>query len=316
MKNIKKFGWVIAILAVISVMVGCQTEAEADPDDQIGVTVTGLPSGAENFFTLMVLSKDGSKDVARASALKGIVNGRSTNKMVFSSGKNEGLAYGETGNYYVMLGIFDKTGADANSLYTGKTTEKFTINKGQVKEIDISDFSPLISTVTWPTTPLPPPPPAEKPGPTFFGTYSGEGYKANLTETIVFSESSFRISDNESTPEDYLEFEITKWEAAVVPQANYFDYLDGYKFTGKIKKGKPVTTGTDSFIYGKATAPGFNQSDIDNGTECHMYIYTNGSGANFKFARTTFYKNSDPKSNPSAFVKTVAGERREYQKKP
>jgi len=306
MKNIKRVLGIIAILAVVGVMVGCATEA--DPDDQIGITVTDIPAGANGFYTAMYLSNDnkGEDVVAITSAIRGIVNGRSTNRMVYPEGAKKTGAFDVEGNYYVALVIFEGETTNSTSLYAGITTDKVKITKGG-NEVASSEFRPLISGVTWPEKTTEPEEPEPQPPPEFWGTYTATAYDTRYIETVVFTENSFRVSDNENpTDNDYLAFTIEKWEAVAVPTAYLPFAMKGYKFTGYITAGQPV----DTNIYGGGTAPGFTQADITNQTECHMYIFTNGSGANYRFYRTTFSKETGTDSK--AIVTTQAGAKREF----
>jgi len=287
MKNIGKIVGIIAILAVIGFMAGCQLEV--DPDDQVSITVNSLPNGANGLFTLMYLSSNGvDYDIAITSALRGIFNGSTTNNMKYPPGhKNEGKAFGEEGNYYVILAVYDSETPSSASTpkYTGRTTDKVKITKGG-NIVAASKFTPTISDSTFPTTPTPP---VGKPPSAFYGTYTGNGAKAGTTETIELTETTFKISDDEKAPpnSDFLTFVILDWADAAVP-STYSEYTKGYKFTGYIGDGRP----NETYIYGTQTAPSFNQSDITNKTRCHMYIYTKGEGTSFTFIRTVFSKES------------------------
>ena len=312
MKNIGKIVGIIAILAVIGLMMGC--ELEADPDDQINVTVSGLQSGANGLFTKMYLSTDGTQpDVAVTSAPRIVANGSSTNKMVFPDGhKNAGKAFGEEGSYFLILKVYATEAATGTPIYDGKSDGKVKFSKGG-NTVASTNFKPTIKDDTFPSTPTPPP---QEPDQDFWGTFTGVGYKDSVIETIVFTKTTFRVSDDEKsgTNQDFLEFSITKWESVDVPQQYENIAMKGYKFTGKITGGKEVqSTGNTTYIYGTGTAPGFTQADINN-TVCHMYIFTNGSGARYSVFRTVFSKETGT-DNKTIVTKEDKTTPREYQKK-
>jgi len=315
MKNIGKIVGIIAILAVIGLMTGC--ELEADPDDQISITVSGLPSGANNLFTKMYLSTDGiNQDVAVTSGARIVANGSSTNKMVFPEGhKNAGLAFGEEGDYKVILRVYDTENPSSTTTpkYGGYTLDKIKFSKGG-NTVVAAKFSPTITNETFPSTTTPPP---AEPSQDFWGTFTGPAYADNYIETIELTKTTFRVSDNEKTGanQEFLEFTIQNWASVDVPREYENIAMKGYKFTGIITNGKPISpTGTtqDPAIYGTGTAPGFTQADI-NTTVCHMYIFTNGSGGNYSLYRSVFSKETGTDSK--AIVKTKTGDNRQYQRK-
>jgi len=306
MKNIIKIVGIIAILAVIGFMTGCQTETEASPADQVIISISGLPDGLNGKCININLWKETSDSDPVATSfqpLTKVVNGRVSSNMVWW-GKND-KAFGDEGSYIVALGVYeDEYGATKTNNQTYRAgSPKKTIIKG-TNPLTVGDFSPSLED-DFPTISTPP---EGTPDAEFWGTYTSPAYTSPYIETVVFSETSFRVSDNENTPEDFLAFTITKWESFSVPTEYEDIAMKGYKFTGFITAGQPVNTN----IYGSQTAPGFTQADITNKTTCHMYIFTNGSGANYRFYRTTFSKETGTDSK--AIVKTAAGDYREFQK--
>jgi len=274
MKNLVKVFGIIAVIAVIGLAVSC----EAAPEDQILVTFTGIPDAFNGKYATVSLVKDNAI-VAIGYPKK--INGGTVNDaemLVAEEGSKQGTIFDKDGNYHVSLVVSDDEEVEAIR-YSGITTSPKALVKGS-NTFGVDTLRPDITKAAGGT-------PAED----FFGTYTGTGYKTGVIETIVFTETSFKISDDENTPNDYLDFTITKWDNATVPDSYKDTYTIAYKFTGKITAGKPVTNSGDKIsIYGTATAPGFSQSDIDNGTVCHMYIYCKGSGGEFEFIRTTFTK--------------------------
>jgi hypothetical protein len=111
----------------------------------------------------------------------------------------------------------------------------------------------------------------------------------SVKETIVLSETSFKISDNSATPNPYLIFKINEWGDANVP-ATYSNqgYTVGYKLSGKLVEADP-TSGIDSYINSSKTAPSTTASDVKadgSGPSFHIYIYYNEEDESF--IRTTF----------------------------
>jgi len=290
MKNIVKIAGFIAILAIIGFMTGCPTEPEATPEDQVKIIITDLPAALEGkYININLWENVADKDPKAASfiPLSKVINGRVNSSMVFW-GSNE-KAFGETGEYVISLGIYNddraqsktKKGSDPtvdSEVYRAGTPKK-TISK-DTNTFSASDFSPSLA-IDFPATQQP----GQKPAQDFWGTYTGTSYKSGITETIQLAEYTFRISDNENTPEDFLAFIISKWDAAEVP-SKYSGYTQGFKFTGYIGDGRPNT----DYVYGTQTAPGFTQADITAMTRCHMYLYTKTEGNTITFIRTTFTK--------------------------
>jgi len=316
MKNMRRILGVIATVAVIGLVAGCLTEA--DPEDQVIISFTGFPSKANNnYFVRMYLSEE------KVSNVKILANGgekaerirsnTGTNAMLIVDGSDKGKAFGKAGSYYVNLSIF--SGSDditGTPVFSDWTTNKLAIGKGrnsfelldiQVGFGDVVDYFDFV----------------DAPDDDFFGTYTGAGF-GTATETISFTNETFRISDNsgDGGKENFLAFTIQKWDNAEVPAEFKTAYPIGYKFTGIITDGFQINnTSTAGFIYGDQTAPGFTQSDITNKTLCHMYIYTNGTGSSFTFVRSVFSKEGGTDKKDVVKTSTAAtGTARVYTKKP
>jgi len=299
MKNLVKVFGIIAVIAVIGLAVSC----EADPEDQIIVTITEIPAGFEGkWATVSLVKTDGKTPVAAAYPEK--IKGGNASGCGMNDISDMTKIFDKDDNYFILLIIHDSESDIENSLYEGVTKSYKTLVKGD-NPFPASDFRPDIGDFV------------AAPPPDFFGTYTAVGYVSTITETIEFQSTTFEISDattaTGAATGDYLKFEIEKWDAAEVP-ADYSTYTTAYKFTGKITDGKPK----DTFVYGTQTAPGFTETDF-NSTSCHMYIYCNGSGDTFEFIRTTFTKDTDTtNANEKKAVTTgqnFAGDPRKYSKK-
>jgi len=123
-------------------------------------------------------------------------------------------------------------------------------------------------------------------------TYFNSALNKNIKETINLSDAiiganKIRISDDDKSGSllEFIDFSITKWELATTSDTYKNDYPIAFKITGKITGANPADANSN-YIYGNGTAPGFNQSDINN-TECWMYICISNDG---KFIRSPFSK--------------------------
>jgi hypothetical protein len=152
----------------------------------------------------------------------------------------------------------------------------------------------------------------------FFGTYVADKYNGTLTETIVFSKNSFKISDDSnksgnSSKDEYLEFSIDEFdEFPNVPASIKSDYPQAFIFKGTITAAYEVTT---TYIYGTQTGPDLKQSDIDDGTLLKMLIFYNIDTG--KFVRTAFLKAnaSISESNLIRVTQTAGAALRVYSEK-
>jgi len=287
MKNICKFLGIIAAVAVIGFVTSC---GEPDPEDRIEIQITGLPSGANGYYSRVSLAKaaadfSATGSLASSSARKPIRNSTTTSEMV-QSGKN----FADAGSYIVRLEIYQSEtpgGSTETSVYDGMTSGNRSIIKG-TNVINVDLFTPDIFNVAVfkPTTPEQPP--ANNFG-NYTTTYLLTSSGGNVTETVALSQAEFKISD---TTNDSLTFEISKWEtipAASLPtEATSGGYTGGYKFTGKI------TQATSGYVPSLKTAPGFTMAtDVKadkSGPECYMSIYFKGDTGSITFIRTPFSK--------------------------
>jgi len=295
MKNLIKVLGIIAMFAVIG-LVSC----EVDEEDQIGITVTGLPATVNGKYAYIRLFKsDGTGDpLAYPSKSEQISGSKVTASMVDEKSKN----FGKEGNYVISLWINDApvtndnkgsalrftTGAGGKSLAKGENVRAATDFAQEVTGKSIADV-------------FPPPKTAEETAEDEFnakylGSYKTT-YKLNTGSALVdqdeyidfASSKSFKIYEKKNgakDPDNYLDFVITKWHpvaAASVPSG----YTEGFKFDGYIENGAPKNEGTPPNIYGSKTAPGFNQADITAKTDAWMFIYFK---ADKTFVRTAFSK--------------------------
>jgi len=331
MKNVLKTLGIIALLAVVGMLFSCG--GEEDPNaEPVYVTFTGLDSytGAilnngmvgnttsntsfeDKYAKIYFYSKAGGKSEEATSGKTPIkiVNGKLERvSMVNSSGKQVGIAPDSDSPLFVWV----KISSGKTDSITASKADKF---KG--KENLVFDFQ--IGNGSWPIkagdnfftlSGVQNTPGAITPEDDFFGTYTAAGYTSGVTETVVFTVDGFKISDNENSPADYLDFTIQKWDEATVPNTYNATYPLGYKFSGIITAGQPVESNA---IYGSETASGFNQSDITNQTSCHMYIYysANATTGAITFIRTKFVKDSDTE-NTTAVSGTGAGGLRVFTK--
>jgi hypothetical protein len=272
MKNAIKVVGIIAMLAVIGLISSC----EVDPEDQVMITITGIPAAFNDSYAMVLLcnSQDGGDAVA-GSFYKRITGGQVSNVEMLDA-KDTKKAFGKNGNYHVALDINSAQNGEGSDLYTGITTSKKSVVKGEntynteLFYPDIIDYAgaPSLNNFGIYTT-----------------TYSG------ITETIELSATSFYIKDDSNgagnTPDD-LTFTITSWEEATPPAAIAATYPKAYKFGGKITA---ASSDGDDYIPSPKTAPGFADSDI-NVTTCYMYIYFNGETGSITFVRTAFTKSA------------------------
>jgi hypothetical protein len=313
MKNICKFLGIIAAVAVIGLVTGC---GEPDAADRIDISISGLPTTANGFFAQIQIyttaeynkGKQNAVNSAISSALAPIAANTAKGEMVHS-GKN----FDDEGSYYVRLTVYEtRVTAEVTPLYDGWTRANQGLIKGN-NPLAIDLFDPPISEARFPE-----PPPA-----TNYGTYTGTGYSATVTEKIVLQQTSFVVSDNSKpageTP-DSLTLRIDNWEiipaASLPPEATSGGYTGGYKFTGKL------TATTSGYIPSTQTAPNFVADDVKadgSGPDVWMSIYFKGDEGNITFIRTPFSKTGNVnagvvKSNP--VPPATVGEVRVYTKQP
>jgi len=289
MKNLVKVLGIIAVIAVVGLAVSC----EVDPEDQVKISISGIPNGADGLYAYFALApgKDKTALAALSDSNNKIANGELSTYMVDKDGK----PFDKEGNYFVLVFIHDAliTGENIeDTKYTFYTTSPVKIVKGsnsymanEFKDADantIADTFPTIAPVT---------PNVDAEEEIVDYIYDGE-FKANYNlngtmtdEFVTFNKTSFKIYEKNAAggKTDYLDFVINKdWAYDPVPSAVY---EVGFKFTGYISAGKPVGAN----IYGGKTAPGFTQADITNQTEACMFIYFKKDGS---FVRTVFSKTS------------------------
>jgi len=301
MKNICKFLGIIAAVAVIGFVTSC---GEPDAEDRIEITIHGLPSAANGYWARVELyakskgvtagNVDQTPNDANSRVRRAIRGGETTVEMEHS-GKN----FADAGDYVIQLLIYDnEPGKTPEVLYYNGLTASEALSKGN-NRIAASKFSPDLPSVTFPplATPVPPQeqlPPSAPPA-TNYGTYSGESFRTNITETVILQPTSFFITDNSNAvgkSPDSLTFRIDSWaeiSAGDLPsEANTGGYTGGYKFKGKI------TAATSGYVPSLQTAPNFSlTNDVKadgSGPDCWMSIYFKGATGDITFIRTPFSK--------------------------
>lgn len=304
MKNIFKMLGIIAVLAMIVTVVGCAT----DPEDQVTITVQGIPSGANNQYAYYVLfnSKSGGvKILAQSDSSSLISNKTSTTYMLDAKG---GL-FGTPGTYHVGIYISKNTITTTEDLdealffYTPSPV-------GIIKGPNIFDTSRFKTAASLTMEEI-------------FGDEDVSEDAINLavgtfkfisnnnTEIIIIADNSFKISDSSGS----LEFNITDWEYAATPGKYIDDYPNALKFKGAITKANP-DSGPNSYIGSfSQTGRGITPDDIKangSGTVCWMYLYISDDG---KFVRTPFTKTGAAKENKDVVLTTsTSGVPRVYVK--
>jgi hypothetical protein len=275
MKNVIKMLGIIALLAIIVGMVGCSVDA----DDQTTITIKDIPAAYEDKYAAVVIvdSKDLTKILGTTLYAKPI-KGNTAKEIAMYDESGAAVIVKEG---IVCLFINSAETMDGDDLYAGRTDKAKTLGKGGF-EVSAGDFVPDITKVGK----------EEKPTATNYGTYTTK-YKnssgTEITETIIITESQFKISDNSGgrtgDAADYLDFKIVKWEIGVVPE-DYVEYTGAFKFTGKI-------LGQRGYCPSDKTAPKFTDADVDadgKGPDCWMSIYFSGETGSITFIRTSFSK--------------------------
>jgi len=292
MKNLVKVLGIIAVIAIVGLAVSC----DVAPEDQVNITINGIPDGANDLYALIVLG-DSGKVAAQGNVPTKIKGGSVSMDMVDPKGE----AFGKDGAYSIQVSIdtLDAFTAGDERAYHFQIASPKSIKKGSDNIFTADQFvfdiegSPYwlkgMDDVFPASSSSSSAPEAQEEINTYI--YDGEfkaNYKLGTTPTdefVKFTKTHFKIYEA-GTNADYLDFEITKpWEYDAVPDATY---VDGFKFTGYISAGKPVDAAKNA-IYGTKTAPGFTQADITNKTEACMFIYFKADGS---FVRTVFSKTS------------------------
>jgi len=301
MKSVVKIVGIIALLAIIGLAVGCSVS----PDEQTLITIWGLYGYDGYFANVTVYDTDVAATAKNTGVSQFILirNGAASQLPVVGPDlKPAKLATGA-----VVLHINDSIDGMGDTIYKGQTTRVVMLGEGEVF------LTPDMFT---------PPIPDKKPAATNFGTYTTEytgtkyssdsdttGSPGTVKETIVLSETSFKISDDARPTEDYLMFSITSWEPSD-PPADAVGYTGGYKFTGKITEQK-------NYVPSAKTAPNFNKAtDVKadkSGPDCWMYIYFKGETGSITFVRTPFNKEG---SNNKGIVTGNDSRVRVYTKAP
>jgi len=303
MKSMMKMVGIIAVLALIGLVSGC--EQEVDPEDQTLITVTEIPLGFEGMYASVTISDklvtDPSYKIIATSYIRKIVGGAVTCDMKDEKGK---AAIVEQG--YVIIGIA-KTQTDKEYVYAGSSTSPVALGKSaQTKKTaelllvpDINDASKEFENLE------------AAPSEANFGTYIAlkNNSTAGVTETIVFTKTTFDIFESTG---DTFTFNIEKWENATTPDTpsgTAATYPKAYKFTGKITSAKKGGTDSDSnvtstpisstdtstgalgYFLSSNTAPEIKPSDMNN-TEVWMYLYCkeDNKGNITEFVRSSFNK--------------------------
>jgi len=297
MKNLVKVLGIIAVIAVIGLGVGCSV----DPDEQTRITITDLPEGFEGKYAAVIVYEDLelTKILAVAGSAKKIKDGVAEAIPLFEyDAKTE--AKGDAAKVkkgVVALVIDEKESMDSKDpLYVGRTDSPTNLGEGTVS-IKASLFVPDITNYASGNEPTA----SEEVEDKYKGTYKTT-YKLGSNDQDEFVElttSSFNIyekKNNAKDPDNFLDFTIETWdfvEAGDLPTG----YVEGFKFTGYIRAGKPVTTtpAASISVYGVKTAPGFVQKDIDDKTKACMYLLFK---ADKTFVRTVFTKQASTPATP------------------
>lgn len=286
MKNIGKFLGIIAAVAVIGLAVGC---GEPDPEDRIEISITGLPTTAnDGFFAVLSLENASGASVARSTRDVAVKISGSTAKGEMAEFKNGSwINFADADSYIIGLEVYDNETdlTDGHRVYRGKTRSNQAVVKGS-NAYSADLFSPSIDAGAFQSS--------KPPAANNFGTYTGAGYTTGVTETIVLAQNAFQVSDNSKaagTVQDSLNFRIDRWEeiptASLPADATSGGYTGGYKFTGK------MTATTTGYIPSTQTAPNFTADDVKadgSGPDCWMSIYFKGETGSITFIRTPFSK--------------------------
>jgi len=304
MKNVIRVLGIIAILAIIGLAVSCSV----DPDEQTRITITDIPAGYEGKYAAVIVVESVSvaaadvKYLGAAKVGKPIKGGVAEAIPLFEVDmKNE--TFGEAAKVkqgYVLLFITEDENytTSEDDLYQGTSDSAVSLGEGTI-EIKASRFQPDI-TKNAPTA-------AEEVKDEYEGTYKctyklGEN---DQDEYVDLSTTAFNIYEKTTAgtkdANNFLDFKITKWEF-VEDSKLLSGYVKGFKFTGTIDDGKPVTTEAESTanpkvasIYGVKTAPGFVASDLKTTSAC-MFLLFKADGT---FVRTVFVKAADAKDAPA-----------------
>jgi len=283
----KVFG-IIAILAMIGVFVGCSV----DPDEQTVIKITGIPSGFNNYFAFA-----GVTDQGISSLPTKITGGEVSVRLLDADTLDPVIAK----NGRVSLVITTKQDLSGSNIYSGTTGSPVTLGKGEFS-VAASEFFPDISDYEPSGTDM-----GEIPDSDFFGTYKATYGASNITETIIFSTTSFKISDDTGTGSDHLYFTIQYWDEATTPSSYSTEYPKALYFKGVITEASPINAATNTTpknLYGNQTGPNLDASDIGT-TVVKMFIYYNDSGSKVKFIRTAFVPVTA--SNPDVIMTTTGG---------
>jgi len=302
MKNLVKVLGIIAVIAVIGLGVGCSV----DPDEQTRITITDLPEGFEGKYAAVIVTKEDPRVTEDYTVLGAAKTGK-----VIKSGVAEAIplfeidkkaeTFGEAAKVkvgYVILMINENENyLKAEDLYTGISDSAITLGEGTF-EIKSGRFTPDINKYVTPPTAV------EDVKDEYEGTYKTT-YKLGVNdqdEYVELSTTAFNIYEKTAAgakdPANFLDFVISKWEF-VDNDKLPAGYAKGFKFTGKINDGKPVTAAAGAnpaSIYGGKTAPGFVAGDIKTTEACMFLLFkTNGT-----FARTVFVKAANAPAFPAA----------------
>lgn len=281
MKNMFKTLGIIVILAIILSVAGCA----ADPEDQVEITITGIPSGANgNYAYIALISAKKTDLIAHADSNNEISGGKVSSLMLDANNQ----IFDKEGSYKLAVFIYKDviTDENLNDAYSFYTRSPVAIKKGN----NTFDTTNLKNEAEWTMDKIFGSD-AAKEAAKFAGTYittyktsSNAPSSSSIVETIVLAEDSFVISDNTSSA-DELKFSIREWDYASTPDVYSDAYPYALSFKGKITESSAGYYGTSS-----QTGKGITVSDIKkdgSGPDCWMYLYFNDDG---KFIRTPFTK--------------------------
>jgi len=304
MKSMMKMVGIIAVLALIGLVSGCQTEV--DPDDQTVITVTNIPDNFNGLFaTVGVRYTDKKGEQLAISVPRLISGGQVTNCSMIDSDMN--LLIVDEGQVVIII---TKDEELTDKVYQGVTAGNVKLGKS-AQTVNAADaFSPSIVAAGTKYTEDTKKEEAlgGAPSEKAFGIYICNNNLPTSPEeiqieSIYFSKTTFEIFDSTL---DTFTFTIDKWEEADVYTASITgmeNYKRGYKFTGKITAAKNAgvkieSTDTDlsgnstnGYFNSSNTAPGINPSDM-NKNEVSMYLYVkeDTDGNISEFVRSSFSK--------------------------
>jgi len=307
MKNLIKVLGIIAMFAVIGL-----GSCEVDPEDQVQITITGIPAAADGLYAFFALSSSTSLDKldALSDSNNKIASGKLTTLMVDDKNK----AFGKEGSYYIIIFIHDNVITSSNlniTKYTFMNFSKKPITKGPNSFAAI-DFKTPDQSATMADAFKTADEIAKEKVATFLGNYSVKYWnmaadasdttgRKELTEKInLTTDTRFYIEDDSAgtgANKDYLEFTITKWNESTTPDAYKAAYPNAFKFEGKIVTQKGFC-GNDS-----QTGKGISATEAP-GLECTMYLYFSDDG---KFVRTPFTKKGATTEDTSIVVNYTTG---------